>query len=100
MGAPMLVKFVEICNDHELPAFQVIETATISYFAEIECKFKSLVDSNKQLKQIAVYWDVASMMIAYEAVRDSHRPRELICLHRGMVEQKATQVLPHEASGE
>lgn len=89
MGEPIKVRFIEICNDHGLPTFRVIESATISFYEEIECKFKSLVESNQQLKQIAVFWEIASMMLACEATRDSHRPRELICLHRGMVEYDA-----------
>lgn len=83
-------RFVEVCQHDGMPAFRAIESEPeaheFRFTFEVEQKFRSLVDSNSQMKQVVVFWENTSTLIACEATRDSHRPRELIWLHRGIVE--------------
>ena len=81
------VKFLEIVKDSDFPQFRMlsIETEGMETADDIEQRFRELVESNPALRQIAVFWESPSCLLACEATRDSHRPRELLWLHRGLI---------------
>lgn len=89
-GERIAVRFVEVCGSTPTPNLQLIGADATSpdlmNFEEIEQKFRQLAESSEHTRQIAVFWDATSSIIACEAIKDSHRPRELIWLHRGLAE--------------
>ncbi len=90
-GERIPVRFVEICSDSSLPILRLIDTEVVSpdvfNVEEIEHKFRVLVESHCDVKQFGVFWETPSVLIACEAVRDSHLPRQLCWLHRGLAER-------------
>jgi len=98
-GERIPVRFMAVCGGSATRYLQPIDAEAAApellNHDEVESRFRWLVDSHQEMKQIAVFWETTSSMIACEAIKDSHRPRELIWLHRGVAEhigQRTRQV--------
>lgn len=89
-GERISVRFMAITGDRLAPCFQLIDDGGVLPESlnceEIERRFRLLVESNEQIRQVAVFWEATSCIIACEAIKESHRPRELVWLHRGLAE--------------